>query len=234
MARALRLTHSLSRPVTIISEGPFGERVGEFLTASTGEFRLASTSEIGPAFTAADSDVVLALWRPHHGLCAAADELSFRTGTRWLPVIMEHPVIRVGPMICPPSGPCFGCYVRRRAQHDRKPWATAALEAAYESEVDGPGGYLPHQARIAAAVAYSMLGRRDLPAPEIAASEITTIRLRLGSLVTNSVLACHGCTRCGFANTKDTPDAVMRYVTRSRAARLVRGAGKDNSELAVG
>lgn len=234
MACAIRLMHGPPGSVATASAGRFGARVSEILTAGLpGAWELGA-SEITAAFTAGSSAVVLALWRPDHGLCEAADERSFQTGICWLPVIMEHPVIRVGPMVRPPTGPCFGCFTRRRAQHDSKSWVTAALHAAYESDEScGPGGYLPHQARMAAAVAHDLLSRQAMDAESTGAGEVTTIRLLAGGLDTSRVLACHGCTRCGSDAPAGSPDLVRELSRQERSDEDTADGDHDNRKLAV-
>lgn len=198
MACAFRVTRAPGRPTSIVSTGPFGERVSRLLTASMNDCWQWKASEIAAAFAVGADAAVFALWRPDQELCEAADELSFRTGTPWLPVIMEHPVIWVGPMVCPPDGPCFRCYARRRAQHQRERWAAASLDAAYGGDPEcGPGGYLPHHARMASALAREMLGRMTGRNGCLAAGEVVTIRLIASGLNTSRVIACHGCNRCG-------------------------------------
>jgi bacteriocin biosynthesis cyclodehydratase domain-containing protein len=182
--------------------GDFGVRVASFLSAwlpAAREFGAADGIEA--AFAAEATAVVLALWRPEPGLCEIADELSFRRLVPWLPVIMEHPVIRVGPLVEPMTRPCFRCYARRRAQHDLQPWVTAALLARYRQDPAwGPAGYLPHHARMAAAVAAGALSDRA-PAHRSRDEsrmdgEVTTIGLATDGLQTNRVIACHNCDRC--------------------------------------
>lgn len=228
MASAVRVMPAPPNPVTIVSTGPFGSRVSEMLAAGHGDRRQLRAGKITAAFAARPGAVVLALWRLDTRLCERADELSFSTGTRWLPVIMEHPLIRIGPLICPPAGPCFGCYLRRRGQHDSQPWATAALRAAYEADDDcGPAGYLPHHARMAAAVADIMLGRQQAAA----GSAVTTIRLHRGSVGTNRVIACHGCPRCGEDAPAGLPDVVRELSLGARAADDGSGHRAESREL---
>ena len=169
----------------------------------------ATASGIGAAFAAGPGAVVLASWRPEPDLCELADQLSFRQLVPWLPVIMEHPVVRIGPLVDPAAGPCFGCYSRRRAQHDRQPWITATLQASSRCDDSwSPVGYLPHQARMAAAVAVrtlsDRLGKPGSPAGSQLAGEVTTIGLSTGSLQANPVIACHNCDRCAAAGSGET------------------------------
>jgi bacteriocin biosynthesis cyclodehydratase domain-containing protein len=189
--------------VSIAAAGPFGERVAQMLGAGLPDCRLVGAGDdISAAFTGGADAVVVALWRPDQWLCEAADDLSFRYGLPWLPVVMEHPAIRVGPAICPPAGPCYRCYARRRVQHDRKPSATAALRAAYERDPEcGPAGYLPHHARLAAAIARDLLERMGAGGLSgdagRTAGEVTTVQLLRGGQRGSRVVACHDCDRCG-------------------------------------
>ncbi len=202
MADSFRLTERAGPAVLAGGVGEFGERVAGFLSGwlpEAEEYKVADG--LAAAFSAASAAVALALWRPEPDLCELADELSFQYQIAWLPVIMEHPVIRVGPLVDPAAGPCFRCYSRRRAQHDRQPWITATLYAGYRrDQAWGSGGYLPHQARMASAVALKALAdhaiapasRRD----DDRLGEVATIGLMAGGLTVNPVIACHNCDRC--------------------------------------
>lgn len=198
MASAVRLTPPPLTPVHIVGTGPFGKRCGQLLAANLPASRRYDSIELTAAFASQPAAVVLAIWRPEPALCEAADEIAFRYGVPWLPVIMEHPAIRVGPVIRPPAGPCFGCYARRRGQHDGQPWATAALHAAYQRDrTCGPRGYLPQHARLAAGVAQTMLLSEAGSAADAVSATVTTIRLVTGGMSASRVMACHGCARCG-------------------------------------
>jgi bacteriocin biosynthesis cyclodehydratase domain-containing protein len=219
MASAIRVIDTPPRYPAVASTGQFGERVSAFLAADLPERREFSARHRGliDAF-ASSSVVILALWRPDHGLCESADELSFQHRVPWLPVIMEHPVIRIGPMVRPPAGPCFRCYANRRVQHDRDRWAAAILDAAYSNDhACGPKGYLPHHARLAAALARARL---DRPVPANAgqvADAVTTIRLLAGDLRTWPVVACDGCDRCEPSAPPGRPDWLSELSARVRA-----------------
>jgi bacteriocin biosynthesis cyclodehydratase domain-containing protein len=202
VAYSIRLTGATSRQVMIGGVGEFGRRVAGLLSAGLPKAQEFEVGDgISTAFSSGANTVVLALWRPEPELCEMADELSFRNLVAWLPVIMEHPVIRIGPFVDPTAGPCFRCYSRRRAQHDRQPWVTATLHATYRRDDGwGPVGYLPHQARMASAVALGTLSERALESRSEDQSriegEVTTIGLATSSLQANSVVTCHNCDRC--------------------------------------
>jgi bacteriocin biosynthesis cyclodehydratase domain-containing protein len=187
--------------LTVMGAGLFGERVARHLLSTYAHADTVAAPDLRNAFAGTRDAVVVALWRPEPALCELADELSHRHHRPWLPVIMEHRVIYAGPLVSPHS-PCFRCYRRRREQHDIQPAATAALLAAYAGDpAAGPGGWLPHHARLAAGVAGQMLrtlaeagpGRRE----DRGGGQVATIRLLGGSISLSPVVACHDCDRCG-------------------------------------
>ena len=202
MADSIRLTSAANMRVMIGCVGEFGGRVAGFLSGWLPEAReFDPAGGISAAFSSEADMVVLVLWRPEPALCEMADALSFRNSLPWLPVIMEHPVIRIGPFVRPRIGPCFRCYATRKAQHDQQPWITAAMRAGYRRDKDcGPRGYLPHQARMAAALALEVLGAgtafshpRDR---SLMQGEVVTVGLVTGGLQANPVIAVHNCDRC--------------------------------------
>jgi bacteriocin biosynthesis cyclodehydratase domain-containing protein len=165
--------------VGVLGVGSFGRRVAELL---------APHAVPVDGFTDDVDVLVAALWRPAPGLCA---ELGATAGDRpWLPVVLEHPHLVVGPYVVP-GGACFDCYQRRRRQHEPPDSVTAGLHAAYDADPAlGPAGFLPHQARYAAGLVRVAL--RDA-----SAGRITVAHLVSGSVATHHVVGVHDCTRCG-------------------------------------
>jgi bacteriocin biosynthesis cyclodehydratase domain-containing protein len=221
MTDAIRLTPGAPGGVALTWSGQFGERVCALLAAGFGGGRepRSGAGAVPAAFSSGAGLVVLALWRPYPELCELADELAFRHGAAWLPVIMEPAAIRVGPLVLPSAGPCFRCYARRRDQHDRQPWSTAALQAAYDRDPGcGPEGFLPHHARLAAGIAGSAVAglitgagqQQGQPEP----GQVMTIRLLAGDVLVSHVVACHGCDRCGGP----VPSVDSRWLSRLAAA----------------
>lgn len=209
MATALRLTGGPPGQCTLAASGAFGRRVAAFMPCRAAAARLADERDLEDVFTSATGTVVVALWRPDRALCARADELAFSHQRSWLPIIMEHPVIRVGPLVTPPAGPCVQCSYRRQAQHDGHELASAALHAAYAADgALGPTGYLPHHARMAAAVAVDMLRQRSQDCPTeglaTAAAHVVTIRLTRLGLSVNRVVPCYNCPLCNVSQTPDS------------------------------
>ncbi|MFD8810001.1 TOMM precursor leader peptide-binding protein [Streptomyces sp. NPDC059627] len=187
----------------VIATGGFGERVARLLTETRPGAEVLSASDAGlrRAFGPFRGPVVLAAWRPEPGLCEELDALAYRHGRSWLPVVLETAVIRVGPLVRPPYAPCFGCYRRRRGQHDLQARTTSLLTARYDREPHcGPGGFLPHHARAAAALAAAYADG----APGTGTGLVSTIRLREWGVEAHPVVPCHGCTRCGSRGMSDT------------------------------
>ncbi|MFG2719314.1 TOMM precursor leader peptide-binding protein [Streptomyces sp. NPDC048416] len=181
----------MATAIRLIATGAFGDSVVTKLREVLPDTEALAPNDLSRAFMGNPSLVVLALWRPSPGLCQRADRLAAEYAVPWLPVILEHPVLRIGPYVHPGQGPCFDCYQSRRRQHDEHHRTTAALYDAYDAaEEVGPGGHLPHHARLAAATAVLHI-RADNP------NTVTTVRLSSAHIATHRVVACHGCGRCG-------------------------------------
>lgn len=182
MAPAVRVTLPA---IAGLGVGAFGSRVVDLLGPQPAR-------DVDSVFRSDADVVVVALWRPAPALCERADRLAFEHGTRWLPVVLEHPVVRIGPLVTPPAAPCYACYQARRAQHDERRDTTAMLYDAYDRDPGcGPTGFLPHHARTAAAIA------RRLAAEDGDPGRVVTVR-PAGSMVSaDRVVPLHGCERCG-------------------------------------
>jgi bacteriocin biosynthesis cyclodehydratase domain-containing protein len=199
MAAALRVKQTKAPSQALVGVGPFGRRVADIIVAT--EDSVVSVDEnVDEAFSREPAVVIAAMWRPCVALCRRADELARKTGVAWLPVTMEHPLVRIGPLIIPEYGPCHECYRRRRAQHDPQYRTRAALDDAYEANPDlGPRGYLPHHARITAGVTETIihryLGQKSI---DIAAQAgvIATVRLFELRISEARVIACYDCAQC--------------------------------------
>jgi len=228
MSATTRLTRAERDRVAVVGVGEFGDRVARLIRDSVPGCAQLLPCDIERAFPEQPAALVLASWRPEPALHRLTDELSFQYAVPWLPVTMEHPVIHVGPMVRPPAGPCHRCYLRRRAQHDSQGWATMALHHGYERDSRlGPGGYLPHQARLAAALAVSFLeqvtpgraGRAGDPAPDVLVISCATATVNPGTIA-----ACHDCDRCAPAVPRSSHDFValaqqLREISRREKRR---------------
>ncbi|MFF7449634.1 MULTISPECIES: TOMM precursor leader peptide-binding protein [unclassified Streptomyces] len=185
MATAVRLS-----TVALFSVGDFGHRVNDVVASALPASHNVPTSELDEAFAGRPDIVVAALWRADHAVCERADRLAHDTGVAWLPVVQDHAVLRVGPLVLPGAGPCFRCFDRRKQQHDAHGNSSSVVRAAYERDPKlGPAGHLPFHVRVAGGLAVDQLQRP-------AAGHVVTVRLPDLSLSRDRVVSEHACRRC--------------------------------------
>ena len=171
----------------LVGAGRFGVQVARLLAGGFPGSGVRSPDDLSHAFTADSAAVVVAAPRPSWALCSQTDQLAYRFGRPWLPVMIEHPVLRVGPFITPPDGPCFECYRARRIQHDPDYSASVVIDAACDSGIASPqAGYLPHHARLGAAMAARFLRSG-------AAGMVLSFDLQTSHGTMHPVIACHDC-----------------------------------------
>jgi len=191
VAATVRITPAGSGegPLVLVAAGDFGHRVTQLLAQAFPGSRDVAAADFPAAFTKEVTAIVVAVPRPAWALCERADKLAYRHQKPWLPVVMEHPALRVGPLVRPPSGPCFACYRARRRQHDTECAASAVLDAAYDADASlTPAGYLPHHARLAAAVATRFLTRWE-------SGRVFAIDVLSSHSGAHQVISCHDCDR---------------------------------------
>ncbi|MEU7599511.1 TOMM precursor leader peptide-binding protein [Streptomyces sp. NPDC040724] len=202
MASAISLMRPQPGPVPLVGAGGFGARTVALLAQEFAGSVMLPADELQRAFREFEGPVVLAAWRPMPALFEQADAWAYRLGRAWLPVVMETSVVRVGPLVVPAGGPCFRCYRERRRQHDLQGVTTSALYEAYDADPEcGPGGFLPHHARLAATVAARYVraaaGEGSAAGPRPGA--VSTLSLRQWGVDTSHVVPWHGCPRCSDA-----------------------------------
>jgi bacteriocin biosynthesis cyclodehydratase domain-containing protein len=187
-------------PLHVIAVGPFGravaDRIGEFVPDCA-----VSLAPGGPLAGPRPPDAeihLLAAWRRVPPLERELDALAHRRGTPWLPVVLDHPLLRVGPAVVPGTGPCHDCYRRRTAQHAPSPAVSEALDRHYERDPSaGLAGYLPATALLAAVTALETIARlRRDPASE--AGRLRQINPLTQQMTTGRTVGVHGCPRCGL------------------------------------
>jgi bacteriocin biosynthesis cyclodehydratase domain-containing protein len=187
----------LGESVTLLSVGDFGDHVASFLCGNA-RWPVAMADSVADAFEKDSRAFIATMWRPSPAACEEADALAFRHQRPWLPVVMDHPHVRVGPLVVPGQGACCACFTARYDQHDSQPDITAVLRAGFDREPDlGPRGYLDHHARLAAALAQMTLG--DLSDNWLAAgaAQVLTFNVYRNAVRRHPVIARSGCPRCG-------------------------------------
>ncbi|BCY08344.1 TOMM precursor leader peptide-binding protein [Actinoplanes sp. L3-i22] len=186
--------------------GPFGFAVAERLRDLCTDVSIVDA----PGFSKTKTDLsvrsvkVLASWRRTPRLEREFDDESFRTGQPWLPVILDHPQLEIGPAVVPGLGACHDCYRRRLAQHDNARVIRAAIGDHYDAHPEsGPDGYLPSTALLAAAVVADVVDRlRTDAAAE--AGRVRQIEVPTQQVRTGRAVGVHGCPRCGLGRDETT------------------------------
>jgi bacteriocin biosynthesis cyclodehydratase domain-containing protein len=182
--------HPDQRVLGVCGLGPFGARVASTLSDLLPGVAVADS--VRAAFDGPPDVVILVSWRPSAAEFDRADELAYTHQVPWLPVTLEHPVLRVGPWVDPLSGPCHRCYRSRTAQHDRQFATSRVLHAAYDNDPTlGHRGFLPGHVRVAANFV-ALLLRGDPPAGQVFTVGLSETRVKM-----SRVVPVHGCPHCG-------------------------------------
>jgi len=193
--------------------GPFGYAVAERLRDLCHDVEVAGAGATGtvvrprvpdPAQPPGPQLNLLVAWRRVPQLEREFDEESFRSGQPWLPVVLDHPVLEIGPVVVPGAGACHGCYRGRLAQHDAARAVRAAVDRHYDADTTaGPAGYLPSTALFAAAAAAEVVDRLRA-APDSEAGRVRQIDVPTQQLRSGRVVGVHGCPRCGLGRDETT------------------------------
>ncbi|WP_411146945.1 TOMM precursor leader peptide-binding protein [Streptomyces sp. x-80] len=185
-------------PTHVLWTGDFGERVAARLASMTGCPTLRADARGRRTAEWPHTGLrLVAAWRAEEELFAQVARLHSATRTPWLPIVHEYPMIRIGPLVMPGKGACYGCYVRRRAQHDRGSAAARALRASAAADPDhGVAGFTEGQAMIGTALALDLVGRWETGAGD-RAGQVLFYNVLTRSLITDTVVRVHGCSECG-------------------------------------
>lgn len=232
MAAPLRL--KTRGDVAVLSVGGFGLAVADALIEN-GETREPGTDSAFAWPAPETRCLVVASWRPVPSLWKRADERAAEIGGCWLPVSLEHPIMKVGPMFTPGESPCFDCYRNRQFQHDASRHLTRMLEEAYDADDGlGPRAHLPHHARLAAAVSAPLIESALGGADDMRGVGMLISLTDLG-VEPARVVPCHGCAVCGSARVRrDQTDAIIAAVAdlRATASAVHGGVGPTSPEPA--
>jgi bacteriocin biosynthesis cyclodehydratase domain-containing protein len=187
----------------VIADGPFGHAVAERLARDHGAalVDLAALEAFG-SFQK-DDVVVVAAWREEAALFDRLDNLAFERYVRWLPIVLEHPFVRVGPFVDPAEGPCYRCFRRRLLQHDEDPQLAAAMRETLEADrAQGVSGFLGAHAGLAACLAVR----------ELQPGSYVRFHVGTGALDRASTTRLGTCKRCGPPATAIRGDALVAAV----------------------
>jgi bacteriocin biosynthesis cyclodehydratase domain-containing protein len=227
----------MSESVTIVGLGEFGGHVAALL-CDNARWPVVMASSVADAIEKDSAAAIVAMWRPYPAACEEADAIASRHQRPWLPVVMDHPFVRVGPVVVPGRGACFACFTARHEQHDLHASTSAMLRAGFDRDPElGPRGYLHHHARLAAALAQLALGDLSADWLTTTAGQVLSFNVYRNAIRRHPVIARSGCPRCGQAVPTSGGSAMadlLHSFTAGREARYVPARGPEPRETADG
>jgi bacteriocin biosynthesis cyclodehydratase domain-containing protein len=214
-------------PMHTLWTGEFGKRTAGHLASVTGCPARPTDAHGNAAAAWPHAGVrVVATWRDEPALFDRVARLHTACRAPWLPVVHEYPLIRVGPLVVPGDGPCYRCYLGRRAQHDRGSDSTAALRAsAAAAPGHGVTGFTDAQTMIAACLALDLLREHQDKGAE-SAGRVVFYNVLTRALITDTVMGVHGCRECG---TPPHPDDGWRRLAADLDGSLLDGSLRNGS-----
>ncbi|AWK96227.1 TOMM precursor leader peptide-binding protein [Bacillus velezensis] len=189
------------KPIHLITTGSFGEEISKQFIKRHQDTKVTALNEnfhILPSDQFPSARLhVFAAWRPSACISKQLDRLFFQWKEPWLPIIMEHPYLRIGPLIIPGKGPCFHCFHARLLQHSPVPEYLKKIDDHYAKHPEaGPKGYLRSFAGWSAAFVSIVLKSME-DGESLAGSMWQTNVLTRDSFRSNTI-GVHGCPRCGL------------------------------------
>ncbi|MEO3937722.1 TOMM precursor leader peptide-binding protein [Dermatophilaceae bacterium Soc4.6] len=152
------------------------------------------TPHAAPAFWPPSDLCVLVAGRPSPYLEGVLDRSVVDSGTPAATVVVEHPRLRLGPLV-DGTAACLGCLHVRRAQHDGAHAKVAPLLQAYDRDPSlEPRGHLP--LHVALAVTWLERLTQQLAAGTAGAGRVTHLNLHTGASGSDRIVGVHGCPRC--------------------------------------
>jgi bacteriocin biosynthesis cyclodehydratase domain-containing protein len=208
----------------LLAAGDFGHRVAAGISAGmrNGSGRATVVDVQAAPWSAhwpAGDVYVLCSDRPRPRTADRVDAAAAVWRRPWFTVALDHPDLRVGPVVRPGTTACHACFEARRRQHaGARAEALAALETRYSDEsATGVGGFADHH--VTAATALSRLVLTELLAGLISeptgettegatwAGTVTTLGTVTADLRRHRVVASDRCERCqGPVTTRDVDD----------------------------
>jgi len=197
--------------VYVTAVGDFGQQVADRLVRSY-DVRVAHPVEISDTSRWAPARIhLVAAWRETPSLFDRADRFAFITGRPWLPITLDATSARVGPFVSGRNGPCYRCYLARQYQHGRLRDMDRELFGRYDSDpTTGVGGHLPAHVSLAVAAAARCIDAVLLGNAGMESGRVRRFGLLTPQWTTDTVVAVHGCDRCG----RTRPDSTWSDLSR--------------------
>jgi bacteriocin biosynthesis cyclodehydratase domain-containing protein len=188
------------QPVHLLSVGAFGQAVAAYLRSlrtDVVEMVVSNDTVPLPEMWPVARAGIIAAWRPVPHLCELLDDLSYTWQRPFVPLVLDSTVLRLGPIVIPGAGSCWGCWAQRFRQHSERPQEQAALWRHYASHVDsGPRGYLEPYALMAATRIAQTID--ELDSSKAVPGHIWQIDMMTRVITTSKVVGVHDCGRCGL------------------------------------
>jgi bacteriocin biosynthesis cyclodehydratase domain-containing protein len=183
--------------VHVFSAGPFGRAVARYLAEFRADVFETNLDGAAPELKPDASVNVVAAWRPVPAFCEVLDQASHECQRPFISLIADSTVLRLGPVVVPGQGSCWGCWVRRFRQHDPWPAERAEVLRRYTADASaGPKGYLEPFAMMGAARIAGAL--EALRSSAGIAGYVWEIDMLTRETKVSTVVGVHDCPRCGL------------------------------------
>ncbi|AVQ98349.1 TOMM precursor leader peptide-binding protein [Oceanobacillus sp. M65] len=190
------------KPIHIITVGSFGKEVAERI--SQRDEKVVVTELEGyqyflPTDRFPSAKIhIFASDKPLSRLSKHLDIIFSKWKEPWLPIIQEHPYVRIGPFVIPDEEGCYHCFESRYLQHSSNPSHVKALYDYYSSNpMSAPKGYLPGFAGFVASYAWNLIQKFDQKDFSMA-GKVYQLNMLSRTSLSSKVISVHGCPRCGF------------------------------------
>lgn len=193
--------------IHILSVGAFGRAIAtslQELLPGVIETRIELNGQTHPMLWPTAKVHVLASWRPVTKLSRLLDEMCHAWRTPFIEAVQETPMLRVGPVVVPGQGACYGCYETRTLQHVQRALEYKALRDFYNLQPrQGPQGYLPAIADLAAIRIAQFVRELEHDAATVAGQvwQLNTIHR---DTMNATIVGVHACPRCGLGQEEQT------------------------------
>lgn len=171
----------------------------------------------GPSWAGPGTAQILVSTSPQLQWEHRAHLMSRVDGSVTIPIIIEHPVVRFGP-VADGVGACSQCLETRTNQHGLGDDFDRMRREAFSGSAGGPHLLLPHEVEylIARAIAAleELVGTE--PPPRSGSGRVTWFDLMSTSAATSEITGVHGCPTCG--GQAGTPkDRTWKFLARREA-----------------
>lgn len=177
-----------------LTEGKFGEAVGNIIEAQTGAPQMPLRVALGEIARVVSQKnfVAVTSWRRADRELDELDEACFAAGVPWCSAYPIEDRLACGPLVIPGTGPCYRCFRRRYLCHHPAPEREISLQRAYarDATLGSPGFAAP----VAWMAASMLLAAADVDRNK--AGQLLEVSLFDFRLLDTRVVAVHNCSRC--------------------------------------